>query len=281
MVTLTVEPAVKVESIAPRRPRAAAYPVLCAPGSGRAARCRHRRVLHRGAEPQSILVGRRCAGRPQPLISISHLIWKPLSSCEFKCGMLKIDRTYMNDVRCAQEIDSADRFSGHTAQCETNPSRESCSITASTIQKANNGRSDTRIPSGDTLGELVLHLRLVEIGLVAQVCLGLRDATMCHVQLPAMACQMMRWWRATARETRTAWQTFMLMRGNAARSASAQLDANLMADLEYTMKEQNKEENLPLSDEEVSLRTADPLDRIFQTRDAFLSFSRTTSLAQP
>lgn len=109
------------------------------------------------------------------------------------------------------------------------------------------------IPMDTLVDQSARHLRLVEIGMVAQVCVGLRLATLCHVMLPAMACQFLRSWRATARHTRTAWQTVMMWRVNASRSNEAAFEADMMEELEEMMKEQQHlGEDADLTDEEVT-----------------------------
>merc|ERR1711865_1361915 len=104
----------------------------------------------------------------------------------------------------------------------------------------------------DTLVDsLAVHMRLVQIGIVAQVCVGLRAATFCHVELPARACAGLRMWRATARLHFTAWQTVMMWRGNASRVADAEFEATMMEELEDMMKEDTMEASeTDITDEE-------------------------------
>ena len=109
------------------------------------------------------------------------------------------------------------------------------------------------IPMDTLVDQSAKHLRLVEVAMVAQVCVGLRLATLCHVALPAMACQFLRSWRQTARLTRTAWQTVMMWRGNASRVAELAFEASILEELEDMMKEPPAaaENDADLTDEEV------------------------------
>jgi hypothetical protein len=108
------------------------------------------------------------------------------------------------------------------------------------------------VPMDTLVDSLAVHMRLVQIGIVAQVCVGLRAATFCHVELPARACAGLRMWRATARLHFTCWQTVMMWRGNASRVADAEFEANMMEELEDMMKEDTMEDSADLTDEEVN-----------------------------
>jgi len=94
------------------------------------------------------------------------------------------------------------------------------------------------------------HLRLREVGRVAQVCRGLYAATLRHIELPARACYSLRYWRATARHTRTAWQTVMMWRRNASRLADEHYAESMMQELEEMIKEDEQSCSEELTDEE-------------------------------
>jgi len=107
------------------------------------------------------------------------------------------------------------------------------------------------IPHEELVDSLTKHLRMAEIGRVARVCTKLWCATARHVELPAQAWQSLRWWRETARATRTAWQTVMMWRGNTSRLAMDSYTESMMEELEEMMESQQHAEEADLTDEEV------------------------------
>merc|ERR1711939_1297914 len=106
------------------------------------------------------------------------------------------------------------------------------------------------VPMDTLVDNLSAHMRLVQIGIIAQVCVGLRAATRCHVELPARACAGLRMWRATARLHFTCWQTVMMWRQNASRVADAEFEATIMEELEDMMKQDTLDDSADITDEE-------------------------------
>lgn len=106
------------------------------------------------------------------------------------------------------------------------------------------------VPMDTLVDSLALHMRMFHIGLVAQVCVGLKDATLHYVEPSARASEALRMWRATARLTRTAWQTVMMWRGNASRMADDLFETTMMQELDEMMKEDATSERADLTDEE-------------------------------
>jgi len=112
------------------------------------------------------------------------------------------------------------------------------------------------VPMDTLVDSLAPCLRVAEVGKLARVCRGLWFAARSHLEQPARMCQGLRYWRATARATRTAWQTVMMWRGNAARVAEGTYADSMMAELEAMMKEEEEEEReADLTDEEARQNT--------------------------
>jgi len=140
---------------------------------------------------------------------------------------------------------------GHKIPCDDSKSHSASSSESGVVPVARAVAVIEDIPMDTLVDSLALHMRLFNIGIVAQVCVGLRAATLYHVELPARACEALRMWRATARCTRVAWQTVMMWRGNASRMAEDLYANDMIAELDEMMKAEVEDDDDGLTDEEV------------------------------
>merc|ERR1711939_118519 len=106
------------------------------------------------------------------------------------------------------------------------------------------------LPMDNLVDSLFSSMGWTEVGRAAQACRSLHAATEKQSKLLRKAWVGLKDWRAMARATRTAWQSFQLWRDEAARLADEKYDETMLEELEALMSE---EEGIhDLTDEEAN-----------------------------
>merc|ERR1712046_560551 len=82
----------------------------------------------------------------------------------------------------------------------------SCSSTALPMRRREAVIED--VPVDTLVHSLIGFISWVSVAHLAQTCRGLQSATSSKIQIPRRMLKSLQLWRATARATRTAWQTF-------------------------------------------------------------------------
>jgi len=111
------------------------------------------------------------------------------------------------------------------------------------------------LPMDNLVESLSCHLRWTEIAIAASACRVLRRATRHSAGVAQSAFCTFVSWRATARATRTAWQSFCMWRDEASRLAHESYDEHMLEELEALMIQDDQaavsdEEDIFLTDEE-------------------------------
>lgn len=105
------------------------------------------------------------------------------------------------------------------------------------------------MPMDTLVDSLIGFISWVSVAHLAQTCRGLHTATSSKSQIPRQLLKGLQLWRATARATRTAWQTFCSWRWEASRLREDAYDASMMEELEAMMSEEESS-GADLTDEE-------------------------------